>query len=631
MLRTLRNYDKNLLTKIPFILLFILLIASFALWGISDVFFDNRREVTIAKVGDISIDSEDFLRHYRNQTRQIADLLGPQFNAQRGRDLGFVDMSLSTLVTRALFDNEVQTMGLSISESEVRRAIFTNPDFLDSMGMFNEIDFRRLLRDAGYSEVAFVEDLGQDLRRLQLTDTVKHSLSTPQAMAQPLTLFRQESRVGESVMIDPEKIPKPRDPGDEVLKAWFEKNRSNFVDPEYRSLKYLAITPQHLARDIDIAESDVREMYDMHAEAYVTPERRWLLQMLLEDESTARAAHQALTNGGDFTKIAAEIANQDEKDIDLEWNQRNEMITELEDPVFDLTQGAISDPISSPFGWHIVKVVGIEPRSVIAYEEAKDTIHAALALEEAAEATYALSRRVEDVFAAGETLQDAATSIDLPLIDIPRVDDKGKDDQDKMIANLPQPGRFLSHAFSLKKGEESTSLIETDKEGFFAIQVETITPSRPLDFTQARAKVLLSWQEKRKEEQARQQGDDILKALKEGADFADIAQTYDLTLSLTEDFTRSTFAAQDIPAPLAEGLFDADNIGDTLSVKISEGVIIARLADIRPADIDSQSLIASVRETIEREVGDDLLQQYAAYLRRHYPVSVDDRTIDDIL
>ncbi len=630
MLRFLREYKKNWLTKIIFSLLFLLLIAAFALWGISDVFFNPQQQVVVAKVGDGVIDSRDFLRHYRNQTREIAKLLGGRFTGERGRQLGFVDMTLSTLITRALFDNESRSMGLAVSDDQIRRAIYFNPDFQDDFGAFNELNFRRVLRDAGYSEDAFVNDLGQDLRRLQLTGTVKIALSAPDAIVRPLTLFRQESRIGQSILINPEEIAAPQDPGDAVLRAWFDQHKDDFQAPEYRALSYLAITPRLLAADIDIVDEDVRETYDARRDGYITPEKRRLLQILVPDEDRAKSAWERINNGDDFALVAKEIANQTEKDIDLEWNQREDMIDALEEDVFALPKGGMTKPISSPFGWHIVRVEDIQEQVTISFEEAAPAIRQALAMEGAIEAGYALSRKVEDGFAAGDTLADVTALIDLPLRTIARIDDKGRDDKGVEIA-VPEKNRFLSQAFDLEKGKEHTALVETDRDGFFAIRVDDVTPARPLDFAEARPKVLEKWQENEKREKAEQQARDILKELGDGADFGQLAKRRGLQLSTSADFTRSTFLSQEIPAPLAEGLFNLSSVGESLMVTIPEGVIVARLTDIRDADLDSKSLVRSVQSTIEREVGDDLLDQYAKYLQRFYPISIEDRAIDDIL
>lgn len=74
-----------------------------------------------------------------------------------------------------------------------------------------------------------------------------------------------------------------------------------------------------------------------------------------------------LRKGADFP-TAAKRFSQDpaskEQGGDLGWFRRGQMVTEFESVAFRLKPGVISDPIESPFGYHIVQVLRIQPAEI---------------------------------------------------------------------------------------------------------------------------------------------------------------------------------------------------------------------------------------------------------------------------
>ena len=134
MLNKLRNSSNNAFIKIILGSLLTILILSFAMWGTEDLIGVNTKKNSVATVGKIDISSREFFSLYSRQTEEIRKLLGQSLNIEKGRQFGYVDRALSSLINRALFNNEANELGLSVSDLNVRDRILKDTSFKDDLG-----------------------------------------------------------------------------------------------------------------------------------------------------------------------------------------------------------------------------------------------------------------------------------------------------------------------------------------------------------------------------------------------------------------------------------------------------------------------------------------------------------------
>lgn len=82
--------------------------------------------------------------------------------------------------------------------------------------------------------------------------------------------------------------------------------------------------------------------------------------MLLATREEAEAARSRIVDGGeDFATVARELSTDRgtaENGGELGWFVREEMVTPFADAAFALQPGAISEPVASEFGWHVIQV-----------------------------------------------------------------------------------------------------------------------------------------------------------------------------------------------------------------------------------------------------------------------------------
>jgi peptidyl-prolyl cis-trans isomerase C len=121
-------------------------------------------------------------------------------------------------------------------------------------------------------------------------------------------------------------------------------------------------------------EEAMRKVYDDATKQMKPEEEVHARHILVETEDEAKAVEAELKKGADF----AELAKSKSKDPgaaaeggDLGFFSKDQMVPEFADAAFKLEKGQISDPVKSPFGWHIIRVEEKRTRPVPDYEQVK--------------------------------------------------------------------------------------------------------------------------------------------------------------------------------------------------------------------------------------------------------------------
>ena len=82
--------------------------------------------------------------------------------------------------------------------------------------------------------------------------------------------------------------------------------------------------------------------------------------ILVKDRRTADEVYKRLKQGGDFSKLAKEYSTcpSKSKGGDLGWFGPDQMVKPFELAVMKLGSGSLSQPVSTQFGYHIIKKTG---------------------------------------------------------------------------------------------------------------------------------------------------------------------------------------------------------------------------------------------------------------------------------
>jgi peptidyl-prolyl cis-trans isomerase C len=125
----------------------------------------------------------------------------------------------------------------------------------------------------------------------------------------------------------------------------------------------------------------MRKVYDDLAQKVSTEQEVRARHILVETEDEAKAVLAELKKGADFAALAKSKSKDpgSSEGGDLGYFTKDQMVPEFAEVAFKLEKGAISDPVKSQFGWHIIKVEDKRTRQIPEFDKMKDQIETFLA------------------------------------------------------------------------------------------------------------------------------------------------------------------------------------------------------------------------------------------------------------
>lgn len=627
MLTTLRNSSKNSILKIIFGSLLTILIISFGMWGTEDLVGVGKKQSTVATVGKLDISAKEFYSLYTRQTEEIRKLLGSSLDIKKSREFGYVDRALSSLVNRALFNNEALELGLSVSDINVRDKILKDDAFKDDLGQFSELQFRQLISESGYSEDTYVEGTRQDLAREQMVETIRSSLTIPKIMLKKLGEYNLQERSVDYFVIDVrnEKIDKIED---QELKDFYNANKADFMSEELRNAETLLLDAKEYAKKSTVTSDEVELLYEERKEALIEPEERFLYQILVDSDQKSKSIANKI-NPKNFEAIAKKDLGLNKEDINLGWNTKSELPEEIVDDIFNLKEGEISIPLQSGFGWHIIYVSKIKERKEVKFEEVKNKFRNEILFEKGKDAVYDLQDELEDLLASGSTFDEISKILEVKILKSNLIKKNGEFVNGKKEKFKDE--RILRTIFNQKLNEEG-NIIDTDGDEGLAISLVTeIIPPKQLSFEESKNKILEMITLRNQTNKALKKAEKIKnKVESKKITFNNQAKKLNLEIKGVQPFSRILPDSSVLPIPLISKIFES-KIKDVNYVKRGQiEVIVAQTAEIKNDLVNDKSELKEFEIKLKDDLTIDLLAQFSEALRKKYKITINDDVIDQL-
>ena len=627
MLRGIRTASANWLGRIVMGVVMGLLAATFAVWGINDIFKGFGRS-NLAKIGGTEIPIEQFRRAYQEQLQQLSQQAGQPISPEQARAIGLDRSVLRGLVNDAGLDQIARRMRLGVPNEDIVRRITENPLFRNPGGKFDRNRFEQFLRVTGMSEQRLVAEQRQLMLRRQIVESLNGDVPVPKGWLETVSEFQNQQRSIEYVTLDAAQAGEIPTPTPEQLSKYFEERKILFRAPENRKIEVIAVTPGELGRWMEISEADIKADFDAHRNRYVRPERRRVEQIVFPTMQEAEAAEARIKDGLGFAALAAERGLKD-KDIDLGTVSKSEIIDPaVANAAFALKDGEVSAPVQGRFGAVIVTVSKIEPEEGKSLAEVTAQIRNEIATERAKADVRSLHEKIEDERAGGASLPQIAEKLKLPLTTY-EVDRSGREPNGK-VANFPNAGQVIPAAFNSDIGADNDPL-DVDG-GYLWYNVAAITPSRDHTLDEVKDQVEARWRGDEIAARLKAKSAEILDKLKAGTPFDAVAASAGLKVQTADKLTRGKPEAGVAPRVIAEVFRTAkDAFGSAEADQPTEWIVF-RVTDIATPKFDAASPeMKRITELLKKQESDEILEQYLAWLQNDLGTSVNQAALAQAL
>ncbi|MGB8840223.1 MAG: peptidyl-prolyl cis-trans isomerase [Aliidongia sp.] len=635
MLQFIRSKAGSFVVK----LLFVLLIGSFGIWGVGDFLRQTPRDATVISVGNASFQGDRVQADFQRNFERMRQMVGGSLDIDQARAFGLADRTVDGLVANALFEQEANRLHVVIGDKQIAAEIAALPGLKRPDGTIDRAAFLSGLAQARIGEQQYIGMMRDDLRRRMIESSATATTNAPNALVDLLYGIRNEHRIADYVFLPTSAVKDLPAPDDAGLHGYYDQHHDVFTAPEYRGFTALVLQTADVASGVTIDEDKVKAAYQErvgdpeHPGDYAKSEMRHVLQMLLPDEATASEAETALTAGKEFNDVAKTIAKQDPSTVDLGFVAKRDLPTEIAGAVFDAKQDEVTQPLHSALGWHVLKIVGIEPESIKTYDQVKTELEAELRADAEHDALDKLSTQVENAMSGGADLAAIAQQFNLKPITVAAVDDTAKDPAGALLSALPIPAApVLKTVFETSVG--STSNIEESLDGaaFYVVRVDSVTPPTLRPFDEVKDKVKEGWTADQRTAKVAAQAKELADAVKPDMTLAKLAASRKLDLKTTPAFTRGNERrAALLPSDVIADLFKGE-IGAVATGTAADGEYVAQLKEIQPASPSTDiNGTAQMKKQLDQQLGLETLEGLQFALRDRYTVEIDQPAIDRLL
>jgi peptidyl-prolyl cis-trans isomerase D len=616
----MRKASSNWLGKTIMAVVMGVLIISFGVWGIADI-FKGFGQSTLATIGRTEISINEFRQLYTEKLQQIGRQFGRPLTMDQARAFGLDRQVLQQTIAEAALDEEARRLGLGQSDAETMRMIVSDPNFKGVSGNFDPARFQATIRQFGFSEQRYVADQRRVSLRRQIAGTITAGLEPPKLTIDALSRFQNEQRSIEYVKLDAAQAGPIDPPSPETLAGYFDDHKTQFRAPEYRKISFVAITPEDIGKWSEVSDEDARKLFEQRRDKLGTPEQRQVSQIVFPNAEEALAARNRIASGTSFEDLAKE-RGLNPSDVDLGMVAKSGIIdTAIADAAFSLPSGEVSQPVQGKFGVALVKIGKIEPGVEVSYESVAADVKKGIATERARASVATLRDKMEDERGGGASVVEAAQKLGLTAVTIDAVDRSGRLPSGQLVANIPRGLDVVSQAFNSDVGVDNDPI--SFNGGYVWYDVVVITPSRERNLDEVKDQVEARWRDDQISSRLKAKATEMVQKLEQGGNLANEAAAAGSKVETASGFRRDA-SLPGVPASAITAAFRTakDGAGQTAGAGSSEWIVF-RVTDVSmpPVDLASDD-VKKLKDTLQRGLTDEQVGQYVTKLETDIGTSI---------
>jgi len=543
-------------------------------WGM-DMSGQSSGGGELGRVGRTSVSVFQWQETRRQLFDQIQRSQSEPITAVQSREID--DLAWDEVVNQILIQLELNRRGIRVSDDEIRQAArfapppeFQNDPAFQTDGRFDLARYQAFLAQAS-ADPAFLQQLEQYYReiipRSKLLRQVSSGIFVSDAQLWQDFRDRNERVQIRFVPLDVESVVADRDVqvSESEIEARYQRIRANLDVPASAQIRYtwvsLAATAADSAAALDRARS-------------------------VRDELVAGASFAELARIESADLVSARQGGS------LGRFTRGQMVSSFEEAAFSLPIDAISQPVQTDFGWHLIQVTDRD-------EEAGtvEARHILFSYEPFGEREMAILSKADEMEALGEQfgLVEAARRLELEVRD---------GEITEVFAFLPEigsAGEAQDWIYEEDQQAGAVSPVFETRQGFYMVEIVDRQPARTLPLAEVRDVLEAELRLEKKRSLVLNQARDLTGQLRAGAlTLEDLADRFGVEVEAPDSFTRLGF----VPG-----------MGSTnAAIGAAFGTAAGQVAE--PVAVDRQVFILEVleREEASRETFELLKPSFRAQL-----------------
>ena len=510
-----------------------LLIVPFAFWGIN-YYFGNNASVSAVEVNGTPISLMEYQRAHQTIRQRFASTFGGSL--PEDQEPVVRQNTIDSLVDRELVRQVNDELGVRVGDMQLTEVILAQQQFQGVNG-FDTYIYENFLSQMGYTRSGFEDQMRRDMEAVQLQGGIFDSaFVTEEQKNRVLRIINQERDFTYGVISSNELKDSIEVTEDEITNHYNEFI-SDYMNPEQVRIAYVDLSLRGMAAELQVSEADLRNYYDENSELYNVEDQRkfkHLFVALDEDASEGdiaeftadlQAIREQVTNGKAIQEAVIEIRGEGDTSmelIDQDYITRGIMEPEIDNALFAMNIGDVSEPIRTEFGLNLLYLETIRGGLTSDFETVREQVEEDYTMSEV-EPVYVdyLDRMTNLAFEHPDTLDFIAEDLGLTIYESAFFDRQW---QDSEILRNPA---VVNASFSedvLLAGNNSEPL-EIDDNRYMVLRVVEHNPEQRKPLAEVRERIITRIKFEKARDATRESGMQIVEQLKSGASMEEVAAT----------------------------------------------------------------------------------------------------------
>jgi peptidyl-prolyl cis-trans isomerase D len=387
------------------------------------------RTTVVATVNDSPIQFQPFQERLQ-RSLELARSQNPGLTPEVLAQMGFKRQILEQMIIEELMLQQAAKLGLTVSKEELAKEIHLIPAFQSEGNVFDPASYQDVLRANNLTPGKFESEY----MRGMVMDKLQTYLGLPgrlgEGQARDFHTYGRSTAVISYLVYPWERYQDQVNATDERVAEYYESRKANYALPARAKIQYLLLTPETLADTQAVSIEEREAFYAENKERFKVEEQvmaRHLLVRVDEDADAAevekamaiiQAAQTDLKAGKSFAEVAAKYTEDPsgtQTGGELGWFGRGRMVKPFEDAAFGLAKGAVSEPVRTQFGFHLISVEDVKAEGYEEFQSVEQDIAGRIAQDRAADTLQDRLDQALELVLAGESLETAAQTIGLRL------------------------------------------------------------------------------------------------------------------------------------------------------------------------------------------------------------------------